>query len=87
MVTTHMEHCIHPIPDWSKASVSGSIMKGFCCTALGSMKEKKIIICISLQSKVHTEDILCIAVGHPNLMATSSYDGEVGKNFNGRHSL
>ena len=30
-----------------------------------------------MQEYAHTEDILCVAFGAPNLMATASFDGQV----------
>ena len=36
-----------------------------------------MILYAYIQSRGHSEDVLCVAVGSPNLMATSSFDGEV----------
>ena len=34
-----------------------------------------------MQEYAHTEDILCVAFGAPNLMATASFDGQVRRSY------
>ena len=46
-----------------------------CCATILYSNNYMLYVCV--QAHGHSEDILSIAVGLTNLMATSSFDGEV----------
>ena len=69
--------------EWLDADILPSFLPSllprvyYCVCVVLPVQWSCVIIHDTQQEYAHTEDILCVAFGAPNLMATASFDGQV----------